>query len=214
MSIISEVGQNFCGDIDLAKKMILLSRDNGAGLVKFQLFDSMKLYGEPGHNELSFEQAKELFDFGRDNNIEVFFSVFDTNRVRWCEKIGVKRYKIAARWNKDELLRSAIISTNKPCYMSFEGGYAPVPSNWKKMWCVSKYPAQLSELHLPEPYFGYSDHTVGLSACKVAIARGMSPVEKHFCVDHNTGVDAPWSMTPDELRELVEWEKTCQTALR
>jgi len=31
--------------------------------------------------------------------------------------------------------------------------------------------------------------------------------------DHRTGVDAPWSMTPEELRELVRLSKVCKEVL-
>jgi len=187
--------------------------DAGAGLVKFQLYDSMKLYGEPGHNELSFEQAKELFDFGKANGIEVFFSVFDTERVKWCEKIGVKRFKIAARWNQDKELRSSVLATRRPFYISVEPGQTIKPYAMQHILrCVSKYPAELKELHLSR-FYGFSDHTIGLDAAKIAIALGMNPIEKHFCIDHQTGVDAPWSMDKDELKELVDWEAKVKLSL-
>ena len=38
--IIAEVGQNFQGDIGLAKHLIYLAKENGADLAKFQLYSN------------------------------------------------------------------------------------------------------------------------------------------------------------------------------
>ena len=98
--LIAEVGQNWMGEMTKARALIEFAKENGAHLVKFQLYDYNVLY--KGHPEvpdvaLSFEQAEGLFEYGQEIGIEVFFSVFDLERIKWCEHIGVKRYKIASR---------------------------------------------------------------------------------------------------------------------
>ena len=96
-TIIAEVGSNHCGDMDLAIGMIAIAKEYGADFAKFQLYDTNKLDRPPdilkmcAETELNKEQAKYLFDYGEMMGIEVFFSVFDVERVRWCEEIGVKR---------------------------------------------------------------------------------------------------------------------------
>jgi len=206
MTICAEIGQNHCGDIELAKHLIWKAQDNGAALVKFQLYDSVKLYGEPGHNELSKEQAFELFNYGKKLGIEVFFSVFDVERVAWCEEIGVYSYKLAFSQRNNHDLIEAIRATGKPLLIS-----------GVDLYCVPKYPAFIEDLHFDNVDFkviqGYSDHTVGLDAAKIAIARGAQIIEKHFCFDHSTGIDAPWSMTPAELAELKRFEDVCSQVL-
>jgi sialic acid synthase SpsE len=210
--IISEIGQNFCGDIKLAKEMIKLSKDNGATLAKFQLYDSVELYGKKQNTELSKSQAKELFEYGKNIHIPVFFSVFDVERIKWCEEFGVRFLKIAFSqkdnkgiWNAIPSHMEVFVSCNSPHY------------DYTTLYCVPKYPAKLSDVHFNmvnfKEYCGFSDHTIGLTASKVALSRGAFWIEKHFCIDHQTGVDAKWSMTPDELRELVEWDNEVQKCL-
>ena len=224
--IIAEIGQNFMGDMELAKKLIRLAKENGAGLAKFQLYDYKVLYRDHPlipDVALSFDQAKMLFNYGAEIGIDVFFSVFDVERVKWCEEIGVKRYKIANSVVTDSILLGAIWGTGKPVIISIkwsqEYGLYPQFIEAVKLLVSPKYPAQTSD------YLGYcnpslgcfmdgiSDHTIGLDAAKIALARGASIIEKHFAIDHQTGVDAQWSMTPDELTELVRFNKVVKEIL-
>jgi sialic acid synthase SpsE len=234
--IISEIGQNFVGNLDLAKKMIQLSRDGGAGLAKFQLFDTDKLYQKGTKNyqlakesELDFDEAKMLFDYGKEVGIEVFFSVFDIERVRWCEEIGVKRYKIAARSVNDRKLLKAIGDTRKPIIVSLQDGsvlsstLSRIVNEFSyQIYCVSSYPALINDYSsffkgetdcFSESYSGISDHTIGIEVAQIALARGARIIEKHFCIDHQTGVDAAWSMDFEQLKELVRWDNVCQEVL-
>jgi len=215
--IIAECGQNFMGDMDLAQGLIREAKVNGADLVKFQLYDSEKLYGEKQKTELTFEQAKTLFDYGKEVGIEVFFSVFDVERVRWCEEIGVKRYKVACSQNRNNDLISFIWQFGKPCIISYEFDFVGLGIG-EGLYCVPRYPAWLSDYKFSKidfefDYDGISDHTVGLDCARIAVARGAKIIEKHFAIDHKTGVDAEWSMTPDELAELVRFEKVVQKVL-
>jgi len=231
--IICEAGQNHCGSMDLAKKLIHLARENGGDLVKFQLYNHKSLYGDnPAipNVELSFEQAKMLFEYGREIGMEVFFSVSDVERVKWCEEIGVKRYKVACKM-RDESVLEAIALTNKPVIMSmndeFAGGYhcGSTKARVDYLYCVPKYPAEIDDLDFNgrndswdstntfDLVAGFSDHTIGLDAAKIALSRGAEIIEKHFAIDHETGVDAPWSMTPEELKELVRFSKIVEEVL-
>jgi sialic acid synthase SpsE len=219
--IVCEVGQNFCGDINLAHNLIELAYLNKGDLVKFQLYDHNKLYDahpEVPDSSLTFEQARDLFEYGKNIGIEVFFSVFDSERVKWCEQIGVKRYKIACRDCNNNKLVDAVLKTRKPYIISTHQGL-----NWtnshafsyalmQKLYCVPNYPANPKDVDLANLlyYDGFSDHTIGLDCAKIAIAKGAEIIEKHFSLNHTTGIDAPWSMTPSELRELKDWENLCK----
>lgn len=235
--IIAEIGQNWCGNEDLAKILIELAKTGGADLAKFQLYDSRKLYGEEGHSELSFEQAKMFFEYGKKLGIEVFFSVFDVERVKWCEEIGVKRYKISCEsyklveWNRDlqRLLIPdfimGVLGTGKEVFISTEDSlHTGIKA--KSLYCIPHYPTVPKDIHFTDGMFedenggeyrknhdGFSDHTIGLDASKVALARGARIIEKHFCINHLTGVDAAWSMNTEELKELVRFEKVCEECL-
>ncbi len=233
--IIAEIGQNHMGSMWLAEHLILQAKDNGADLVKFQLYDSEKLYGEKQETELSFEQAKHLFNFGKKAGIEIFFSVFDELRVQWCENIGVKRYKIAAR-NEDKNLWDIVDKTEKPTIISYDPVFDKYgwPDKWESLYCVSEYPAKSKNIKFEagdfedtgdslgsgdgrgeywRRYEGFSDHTIGLDFAMIALSRGARIIEKHFAITHEIGIDAPWSMTPDELRELKTFERKVQEVL-
>jgi len=210
--------------------MILAARDAGAGLLaKFQLYDAEDDKGKPHYAiakacELSFRDAKDLFRFGADNGIEVFFSVFHPRYVEWCEQIGVKRYKIASTWHRQPVELDAVIATGKPIIISLPSENAPNVSNkqleamaghseW--LYCPSGYPQR--DITLPffrdreSPFDGFSDHTIGLDFAKIALARGARIIEKHFCLQRegNLAPDIPWSMEPAELSELVRWQTVC-----
>ncbi len=241
MTIIAECGINHNGDMQLAKRMIESAMENGADLVKFQLYDSDKIGAVGIHREaeLSHEQARFLFDYGASIGIEVFFSVFDVERVGWCEDIGVKRYKIATRM-RDEGVMKAVAETKKPVIMSmndtFDGGYhcGSTEARVDYLHCISEYP--VTNLHFEagmwedhgggtlgssdgrreyhKDYEGFSDHTIGIDAAKIALARGAEIIEKHFTLDKTMeGPDHKLSMEPNELRELVRWQKVCQEVL-
>jgi sialic acid synthase SpsE len=211
-TIIAEIGQNYCGDMDLAKRLIGLAKDNGASLVKFQLFDGLQLYGSHTEIELTFSQANTLLRWGNELGIEVFFSVFDIKRVGWCEQLGVKRYKVAARHGTNIPLRESIIATGKPIIQSM----SPAVSHYyipgaAYLYCVSVYPycGKMPSNALDFRWWeGISDHTFGLESSFDAINAGSRIIEKHFALDHNTGIDAPWSMNPVELKELSKCAKS------
>jgi sialic acid synthase SpsE len=76
------------------------------------------------------------------------------------------------------------------------------------LYCISKYPTPLGDIHLDEvdfsKYIGFSDHSVGISAAVAAFARGAKIIEKHFTLDKTMyGPDHQGSMTPSELRNLA-----------
>ncbi len=217
--IIAEIGQNHLGNMDLARQLIWVAKECGADLVKFQLYDHNQLYAN--HPEipdvaLSFDQAKMLFDYGKGIGIEVFFSVFDVERVKWCEEIGVKKYKISSMMRDRDVWR-AISFAGKPVIISYPApsseSYPFGISKASHLYCPRGYPQKELILELVNQFQGFSDHTIGLDTSKIALARGAKIVEKHFAIDHKTGIDARWSMTPLELKELRRWVNVCGQCL-
>lgn len=206
--------------------MIKIAKDVGAGLAKFQLYDAEDDKGKPHYqwvkaHELTFEDATMLFDYGASIGMEVFFSVFAPRYVEWCERIGVKRYKIAAGMRDLDTV-TAIIRMGKPTIVSAKSQTHTMGAGWivKHLFAPAGYPQNVQGMpdfeddNMGTVYDGFSDHTIGLDAAKIAIARGASIVEKHFCLSHDSRFpDDAWSMTPDELAELVRWEKVCQEVL-
>ena len=205
----------------LAKQMIDEALKSGASLVKSQLYDAEDDKGKPQYpfskqSELSFNQAKELYDYGQAVGIEVFYSVFGLKYVDWCERIGVKRYKIACKYRDREVL-DAIRTTRKPCFISVNSEtVTSAPQQWDWLWCIPDYPAVARNFKvIPfNRYKGFSDHTIGIDTAKIALARGARVIEKHFTLDKTLpGPDQFLSIEPNEMRELTKWEVMCKEIL-
>lgn len=61
---------------------------------------------------------------------------------------------------------------------------------------------------------GLSDHTLGHATTLGAVALGARVIEKHFTDDRNrTGSDHPFSMQPNEWREMIERTRELEAAM-
>lgn len=225
IEIIVEIGQNHNGDMQLAQEMIAAVADSGADVAKFQVYDAKSLFPKKGNpwfeynckTELSLDDVHLLNETCQKYGIEFMASVFDTERIQWLESIQTKRYKIASRSIKDITLKNALIQTNKPLIASLgmwdQKQFPDFPVNQTQfLYCVSKYPTELEDLHFNDvdfnQYDGFSDHTIGLTAPILAISRGAKIIEKHFTLDKSMyGPDHACSMTPEELTELCKYSK-------
>jgi len=223
--IIAEIGINHNGDMEIAKKLIGEAKSNGADVAKFQLFDpeifcsgEESFYDDALQARLDHKQFLMLHDYCQELKIEFMASVFDTTGIAWCEEVNVKRYKIASRSIHDKELIQAIADTGKPTIASlgmYEGkGFPNLQTKETSfLYCVSKYPTAPEHLTFNDvdfnQYTGFSDHSIGITACQIALAKGARIIEKHFTLDKNMkGPDHICSMVPTELREIVEWNET------
>lgn len=221
VEIIAEIGQNHNGDMALARELIHAARDGGADVAKFQLYQAVSLFPKVGNEwfeyncetELNRDQVGVLAEECAKVGIEFMASVFDVERIAWLEEVGVKRHKIASRSIREIGLIKALAATGKPLLVSLgkwnEAAFPQIDASGSVsfLYCVSKYPTTLEELYLGEVdfkrYAGFSDHTIGIHAPQIAMARGASILEKHFTLDKQMyGPDHAGSMTPDELQLL------------
>ncbi len=230
--IISELHPQHSGSIDNLKTMVLQSKVAGADAVKVQLYDAKKMFGDSSREYLQInrEELVEIKQYADQVGIEVFASVFDLERLAWCEEMDFRKYKIASRSVEDKNLCEAIIATKKPVLISlgnFPWEKKGFPYEGEKliyMYCVSNYPTLLEEVRIPEfqtrGFMGYSDHTIGIAGCLFAAAHGAKYVEKHFSLSKskqfNTEKAHLGSMDFEELRilrtliddiSLLKWNK-------
>jgi len=222
MEIIAELHPQHGGDRDVIKKMIHQAKANGADVAKFQLYNAFKLFSSHDWDYLEFDKrgVHQLVSWCEEEGIEFMASVFDEERLKWCEEFGVRRYKIASRTVKEDMvLCNAILNTGKEAIVSlgmWNEKEKPFKANSKVkyLYCVSKYPASLEDMKgfpgdfKKEGFAGYSDHTVGIDMCLLAVARGAGIIEKHFTFDktriRNTEKAHPCSMLPEELNMLSD----------
>ena len=220
VKIISEIHPQHHGSMDEIKRMIIQSKIGGADYVKVQLYDSQTLFNdnERKYLEISKKELKEISDYGKNIGINICASVFDLERVDWCEELNFEIYKIASRSVDDKKLCEKIISLKKPVIFSlgmYDFKKKDVPyknENIKYLYCVSKYPTPLQDIDMPDfdnSFFsGFSDHTIGIAACIHAVSKGAEIIEKHFSNNKSLNVATQQahtcSMNLNDLTNLRE----------
>jgi len=232
--IIAEVGINHNGDIELAKKTILKAKECGASAVKLQTFraKTLCLQAAPYYNlfekcEFSESQIKELNEFCKNLNINIFSAVFDEWAINLWSNLNTIAIKIASGdITHIPLLKHAaskgfpmIVSTGGASDLEIKNAVKAIKSVNNNLpisllHCISNYPTNISDLNLnciremKENYkipIGFSDHTIGISASISAVAIGADLIEKHFTLDKNLeGPDHKLSSDPKEFKELVQ----------
>ena len=219
LKIISEIGVNHNGDFRLIEELIRQSALGGADFAKFQLYDSKRVFGDNSRkkNEFTFSQVDLIKKICDAYNIEFFASVFDEEKLEWCNELKVNYFKIASRTlvNEPELCKK-IISTNVNTFASlgFFKSNLDLPhinKNVKYFNCVSKYPTSIldhkncTSRHYDKKVVGLSDHSYGIANCLYHITRGASYIEKHFTIDKSMpGNDHIGSMDLADLKKIRE----------
>jgi N,N'-diacetyllegionaminate synthase len=215
MIFIAEIGLNYNGHLNLAYEMIRQAKLAGAHVAKFQL----GWRGKEGEmNFLDLDSLKKIEHWCKWFGLEFMVSIFTPEAYELAKQLNFNRFKIASRTVKDDLpLVHKIVAEGKETYISLGMWDQPEPpirgkENIKYLYCKSAYPSMPWDMvNLPKdfnnsPYYGYSDHTVGIEVALIAISRGAKVIEKHFTLDKSdtTIRDHVLSATPDEFRLMTE----------
>lgn len=178
---------------------------------------------------------KELFDYINDKGMIPFSSPFDESAVDFLESLNSSIYKVASFELTDIPLIEHIAKTGKPIIMStgmaslaeIEEAIQAVRRHSKAeivlLKCTSTYPAKATNSNLStipnlkswsNTLVGLSDHTMGCGVAVAATALGVSVIEKHLTLSRaDGGVDASFSMEPNEFKTLVEEVTTAYDAM-
>ncbi len=181
------------------------------------------------------EWHAEIFDRCRAYGMAAFSSPFDEDAVDFLENLDCPLYKIASFELVDLSLIRHAARTGKPMLMSVgmagqaeidEAVWAARDAGCRELGllqCTSAYPASptdanLRALPLLAELFdcpvGLSDHTTGIGVAVAAVALGACVIEKHFTLSRASGgVDAAFSLEPDELGYLVRETRHAWQAL-
>jgi N,N'-diacetyllegionaminate synthase len=137
--IIAEIGVNHNGDIDLAKKLIDVSKETKADAVKFQTFNTDKLVKKDAPKaeyqkentkddssqydmikklELSKKDFLELKKYAEEKDIMFMSTPFDLESVDILDEIGVEIFKVGSGDCDNFILLHKIIQTGKPIIIS------------------------------------------------------------------------------------------------
>ncbi|NBC05533.1 MAG: pseudaminic acid synthase [Bacteroidetes bacterium] len=176
-----------------------------------------------------------IFEKARQLGLMPFSTPFDETSVNFLEELGVSAYKVASFENTDWTLLKKIASTGKPVIMST--GAANLSDideavrilrengcpDLVLLKCTSTYPATPENTNLVtiprmcdifNCHIGLSDHTLGIGAAVASVALGARVIEKHFTLSRaDGGVDAAFSIEPDEMKALVEESERAFLAL-
>ena len=225
--IISEICGQWGGSIRRAEQMILQSKIAGADAVKVQLYDTYKMPGDDRQKWEYLNITKENFlnlkSFADNLNIDFFASDFDKERFTWIQESNVKVNKIASillEMNID--LCREMVNTNMPTFCSLgkwqDSENLPFKNadNVQYLHCVYKYPHYFKEAASLMPKLfnnkitGYSDHTVGLEACKEAVNRGAKIIEKHYTINYNLQSDTEAAhICSMDMKQLSDLRNYC-----
>lgn len=246
--IIAELSANHNGSLQTALDSIKTAKECGANAIKLQtytadtltlnsrnedfmisggtLWDGKNLYELYQEAYTPWEWHKELFDYARSLDIDIFSTPFDKTAVDFLETLNPTAYKIASFEITDYELVRYTASKQKPIIIST--GIATIDEiqdvvnicksvgneNIILLKCTSEYPAPLNEANLrtisnmKETFgveVGFSDHTLGVVAPVVAVTLGAKVIEKHFIIDKSIGgADCGFSMDKKEFKQMVE----------
>lgn len=234
--IIAEAGVNHGGDIQEAMRLCVAAKRCGASAVKFQHFNSRRLWGDDRIAALELD-ASEMANLKWQCDslgIEFLCTPFDSTSFEEIRAL-LKRVKIAsgciARYPLLEAIppeMPVILSTGMSTLGDINAALNTLdvldrPGDITLLHCTSAYPCRVenanlramltmrAEYSLP---VGYSDHTQGVTVAIAAAALGATIIEKHLTLDRNAvGPDHKTSIEPEEFRVMVSAIRTVEQAL-
>lgn len=199
------------------------------------LWQGISLYKLYREAYTPWEWHKPIFDRCRELGIIPFSTPFDATAVDFLETLEVPCYKVASFENIDLPLIHKIACTGKPIIMSTgmatlteidEAVRTAREAGCKELVllkCTSTYPTSpedsnlLTIPHMRELFgceVGLSDHTLGVGVAVAAVALGATVIEKHLTLSRaDGGVDAAFSLEPEEFKTLVEETKRAWQSL-
>jgi len=246
--VIAEMSANHNGSLQTALNTIKAAKECGANAIKLQtyradtitlnsknddfmidggtLWDGKNLYELYQEAYTPWEWHKELFEYARSIDIDIFSSPFDKTAVDFLETLNPSAYKIASFEITDYELVKYTASKGKPIIISTGIAYEEeikdvvdicrgVGNNdIVLLKCTSAYPAPLEDANLLtipdlakkyDVVSGFSDHTLGSTAPIVAVALGAKVIEKHFIIDKSIGgADCEFSMEAKDFKDMVQ----------
>ena len=233
IKIIAEIGWNFLGDMELAKRMIIDAKNSGANIAKFQFWSPKTLkpgaWDSDGRREIYNRAALDpnkidnIKSMCRDASIDCLFSVFTTKEAEILNSLNEKEIKIPSHEIANEELIEYVSNNFKYVYLSTGASTKDETikaveilqngkSKFNLMHCVSSYPCPNDSSNLPRINWlktlhdevGLSDHSQSILSPSLAIAMGATVIEKHFTSDNDLeGRDNKFALTPDSFSKMV-----------
>ncbi len=201
--------------------------------VKFSQQDATR-YDYWKRMEFTEEQWQGLADHARQCGLLFLSSPFSEEAVELLDRIGIPAWKVASGEVSNPFLLERILRTRKPVLlstgMSSLSEVDHVVEQVKEqelplavLQCTSRYPSGPEEvgLNMLRVYrdryqvpVGLSDHSGKVYSGLAAVTLGASIIEAHITMSREMfGPDVPVSLTPLELKELVDGVRFIEKAL-
>jgi N-acetylneuraminate synthase len=185
---------------------------------------------------LTLDEERSLAEYVRSKGLIFISTPFSFEALDFLETLDVPAYKIGSGECNNYPLVEAIASKGKPVIMStgMNSIESITPSveilrrygvPYALMHCTNLYPTpdklirlnSLNDLRaaFPDAVLGLSDHSLTNYPCLASVSLGASILERHFTDSkERSGPDIICSMTPSELRELIEGSKIIHAATK
>ncbi len=236
--LVAEIGWNFLGNLNLAKKMIKSAKLNGADAVKFQIWNPDNLKPGPWDYDgrrnlykksyLDKKKYKELFNYAKKIDIICFASIWSIDDLKILKSVSNKIVKVPSpeAYNL-KLIKSCLkhfkeVIISCGCLSFNELKKILNLKNKKKitvLHCVSSYPLKSNECNFPKFEYlkkhfqkvGYSGHQDGIDDAIFAIANNAVMVEKHFTTSKKLrGRDNKFALLPEQFKEISKYRDVFQ----
>jgi len=218
--IVAEIGVNWDGDFELAKKMIESAKTCGCNAVKFQAYDENNVKNHPQKERLlkttiNKSNIERIDNLAKNVDMEWFCTPMYPEAVELLDPF-VERFKIRefdARTllkNEKSSLLDNIFNTNKEVIASSEitppslSVYNSSKIKW--LYCVPKYPCVLEDLKFNnlKEFDGFSNHCPDIIAPITAAILDSNIIEIHVTSDKSKDfIDNNVSFDFAELAELI-----------
>lgn len=192
--------------------------DNVGNILQRDLFEKY---------QIDFHLHKQVFDYIEAKGLDWFSTPSHKSDVDMLEELGVAAHKLGADDATNLPFIKYVASKQKPLLLSsgmctldevrdMVNSCLEVGNDQIILFhTVSNYPTYPDQVNLlamqtlkrefPFLAVGFSDHTIGSTACFAAACMGADVVEKHFTYDKNAeGPDHQLSATPQEMKEIVD----------
>lgn len=215
MTLIAELSSNHGGDVDLAEEMLYRAAEAGADFVKTQAYSLSALnLKDPqaewlAQSHLPEEAHVRLIKAAQQAGTRYLSTPFDVDALAMLRRLGLRTFKIASS------------ESTSPWWTPQKGEQWLVSYPWGRrprvlpdlaitpLTAIPLYPTPPECLAGAMLLDGWSDHTIGLSACEYAIANGARVIEVHFT--NGKGRVMPYDKTAVDLLRLKAFAADCET---
>jgi sialic acid synthase SpsE len=205
--ICCELATGHGGNIETALKMIDAAAEAGADAVKIQHYGAVNPHDPQAEwlnqSRLHVDAIRKLQARSRDWGLEFWATPFNAESLSDLEAVGVDRIKIAsseahAEWWRPREVRYVVSwpwGVGHVFYAREQINLTAIPLYPTPFECVARAPL----------LDGWSDHTVGLSACYHAISRGAQWLEVHLTLGEGQSRVMVWDKSPEDIRQLRQY---------